>query len=90
MYEEAALAQEPEEEEKKESRLHMDPYEDIKRLDKLIRKQMINFKKSKTDEYKIKYANSIGLITSKKIEIVFTVLQVMDLVKGKPRYDRPK
>jgi len=48
-----------------------------------------NYKRSKTDEYKIKYANCIGLLTQKKCDLVCIVLKVEELVKGKTYY-RPK
>jgi len=60
-----------------------DLYIDILRLEKLIRKQVTNYKRSKTDEYKIKYANCIGLLTQKKCDLVCIVLKVEELVKGK-------
>jgi len=88
MYEEAALAKEPEE---KESKSHMDPYVDIIRLDEIIKKLHTRFKKAcskENDEFVVKIANAIGLMTSKRIEIVFTVLGVEELVKGKPSYKR--
>jgi len=81
---------EPKEEEDQEEERHnkqaTDLYTDILRLEKLIRKQITNFKRSKTDEYKIKYANSIGLLTQKKCDLVCIVLKVEDLVKGKTYY----
>jgi len=79
-------------EEKKESRTSLDPYEDIRRLDAILKKLTIRFKKcanKENDELMVKIANAIGLMTSKKTDIAFIVLGVEELVKGKPHY-RPK
>jgi len=86
------LVTEEPEEKKKESRTPLDPYEDIRRLDIILKKLTIRFKKAcnkENDELAVKVANAIGLMTSKKTDIVFIVLGVEDLVKGKPHY-RPK
>jgi len=80
------LTEDEKEEIERHSKQATDLYTDIKRLDKLIRKQVTNYKRSKTDEYKIKYANCIGLLTQKKCDLVCIVLKVEELVKGKTYY----
>jgi len=89
MYESGKELETEEPEEKKESRTPLDPYDDIRRLDVILKKLTIRFKKACTkenDELAVKVANAIGLMTSKKTDIVFVVLGVEDLVKGKPHY----
>jgi len=78
--------------EEEESRTSLDPYEDIRRLDAILKKLTIRFKKCANkgnDELMVKIANAIGLMCSKKLDIVFTVLGVEDLIHGKPHY-KPK
>jgi len=69
-------------EEEKESRPHLDLYRDILRLDDIIKRLTRKLKKCKSDDYNIKYANAIGLMTSKKTEMVCIVLDVEAIVKG--------
>ncbi len=86
------MIEEEPKEDKKESRMFLDPYDDVKRLDVILKKLTIRFKKAcnkGNDELAVKVANSLGLITSKKVDIVFTILGVEDLVTGKNKY-RPK
>jgi len=76
------LTEDQEQEIERHNKQATDLYTDILRLEKLIRKQTTNYKRSKTDEYKIKYANCIGLLTQKKCDLVCIVLKVEELVKG--------
>jgi len=80
------LTEDEKEEIERHNKQATDLYTDILRLEKLIRKQVTNYKRSKTDEYKIKYANSIGLLSQKKCDLVCIVLKVEELVKGKTYY----
>jgi len=95
MYDTKMIEEEPKEEKPKEvnyksgARTGTNLFLDLERLEKLIKKQIINFKRSKTDEYKIKYANSIGLLTQKKVDIACIVLRVDEIISGKSYY-RPK
>ena len=86
-------AEEPKEEEEGKynsgARTGTNLFLDLERLEKLVRKQITNFKRSKTDDYKIKYANSIGLLTQKKVDIACIVLRVDEIISGKSYY-RPK
>jgi len=82
------VEEEPKEEEVT-SRKYLDLYEDAKRLDFIIKKLTIRFKKAankENDELAVKVANAIGLMTSKKTDIVCIVLKVEELVKGKTYY----
>ena len=87
--EDPIVKEDTEQEEERHSKQATDLYTDIVRLEKLIRKQVTNYKRSKTDEYKIKYANCIGLLSQKKTDLVCIVLKVEELIKGKTYY-RPK
>jgi len=80
------LTKDEKEEIERHNKQATDLYTDILRLEKLIRKQVTNYKRSKTDEYKIKYANCIGLLTQKKCDLVCIVLKVEEIVKGKTYY----
>jgi len=66
-----------EEEHEKQNGPSTDLYRDIRRLDSIIK-----LKKCQSDEIMIKFANAIGLMTSKKTEMVCIVLDVEALVKG--------
>jgi len=90
LYEEAALAKEPKEKSLLEDHTGTDLFDDIRRLEKLIRKQMINYKKSKTDEYKVKYSDSICRLISRKFDISCVVLKLDELIKGKTYYNKSK
>jgi len=59
-----------------------DLYTDIRRLDSIIRRLTRKLKKCQSDEIMIKFANAIGLMTSKKTEMVCIVLDVEAIVKG--------
>jgi len=87
-----AIRNEPVLEKEEEHHQTTDLYQDIKRLDAIIKKLTIRFKKAankENDELAVKVANAIGLMTSKKTDIVCIVLKVEELVKGKTYY-RPK
>ena len=65
-----------------------DLYRDIRRLDSIIRRlnrRLIKIKDT-NDELIVKLANAIGLMTSKKCDLVCIVLKVEELVKGKTYY----
>ncbi len=79
MYDTKMIEEEPKEE------VHStgtDLYADIRRLDSIIRRLTRKLKKCQSDEIMIKFANAIGLMTSKKTEMVCIVLDVEALVKG--------
>ena len=57
-----------------------DMYIDVKRLDRIIRILEKRLKKA-DDEKTIKYANSIGFLTSKKLELTDKVLGMSHLLK---------
>jgi len=57
-----------------------DMYIDVKRLDRIIRILEKRLKKA-DDEKTIKYANSIGFLTSKKLELTDKVLGMTHLLK---------
>ena len=71
-----------EEEHEKQNGPSTDLYADIRRLDSIIRRLTRKLKKCQSDEIMIKFANAIGLMTSKKTEMVCIVLDVEALVKG--------
>ena len=71
----------PEEEE--EHGPSTDLYKDIRRLDSIIRRLTRKLKKLESDELVCKMAHTIGLLTSRKFEIVCLVLRVEEIVKGK-------
>jgi len=73
-------AEEPKEEEKHST--GTDLYADIRRLDSIIRRLTRKLKKSDNNEMIVKLANAIGLMTSKKCDMVCIVLDVEALVKG--------
>ena len=58
-----------------------DPNNDGRRLNRMIRYLETKMKKCKDDDRIIKYANSIGYLTSKKIEIADMVLGILDIVR---------
>jgi len=58
-------------------------YVDIDRLDKLIKRLLRRLKKCDCDETIIKFASCIGLLTSKKQDLVDVVLGVKELLRGK-------
>ncbi len=62
-----------------------DLYTDGERLNRIIRYLETKMKKATDDDKIIKYANSIGFLTGKKVEIVDKVLGVEFLVKGHER-----
>jgi len=77
---------------KEEDHTGIDLYTDIRRLDSILKKLHTRLKKAynkDNDEIIIKFANAIGLMTSKKCDLVCIVLKVEDLVKGRTYY-RPK
>ena len=85
-------AEEPEEEIERHNKQATDLYTDILRLDSILKKLHTRLKKAynkNNDELIVKLANAIGLMTSKKTDIVCIVLKVEELVKGKTYY-RPK
>jgi len=59
-----------------------DLYTDIKRLDQIIRRLNRRIKKIDNDEMLVKLSNAVGLMTSKKCDLVCIVLDVEALVKG--------
>jgi len=71
-----------EEEHEKEHHRTTDLYADIRRLDSIIRRLTRKLKKSDNNEMIVKLANAIGLMTSKKCDLVCIVLDVEALVKG--------
>ena len=73
-------AEEPKEEENHST--GTDLYTDIKRLDQIIRRLNRRMKKSDTDELIIKFAHTIGLLTSRKCDLACIVLDVEAIVKG--------
>ncbi len=84
MYEEAALmipAEEPKEEEI-QNHSGTDLYADIRRLDSIIRRLTRRLKKLDSDEMIAKFAHTIGLLTSRKCDLVCIVLDVEAIVKG--------
>jgi len=71
-----------------------DLYTDGERLNRIIRYLETKMKKATDDDKIIKYANSIGFLTGKKVEIVDKVLGVEFIVKGHERnynktHDKP-
>jgi len=78
-----------EEEHEKQNGPSTDLYADIRRLDSIIRRLTRKLKKSDNNEMIVKLANAIGLMTSKKCDLVCIVLKVEELIKGKTYY-RPK
>ena len=79
-----------EEVEKITSRKYLDLYEDARRLDLIIRRQLTRYKKAYnkgTDDLCVTISNNIGLLTTRKYDIVCTLLKVEDLVKGKTYYN---
>jgi len=69
-------------------------YTDGERLNRIIRYLETKMKKATDDDKIIKYANSIGFLTGKKVEIVDKVLGVEFIVKGHERnynkqHDKP-
>ncbi len=71
-----------------------DLYTDGRRINRLIRYLETKMKKAIDDDKIIKYANSIGFLTGKKVEIVDKVLGVEFIVKGHKRnynktHDKP-
>ena len=77
-----AIRNEPVLEKEEEHNPSTDLYADIRRLDSIIRRLTRKLKKCQSDEIMIKFANAIGLMTSKKTEMVCIVLDVEALVKG--------
>jgi len=63
----------------------LDLYTDGKRLNRIIRYLETKMKKATDDDKIIRYANSIGFLTGKKVEIVDKVLGVEEIVKGAKR-----
>ena len=64
-------------------------YQDIIRLDAIIKKLTIRFKKAcnkENDELAVKIANAIGLMSSKKVDMACIVLKVEEIIKGKTYY----
>ncbi len=85
MYDEDKLVLE--EEHEKEHHRTTDLYADIRRLDSIIRRLTRRLIKNKNnDEMLIKLANAIGILSSKKFEIVNVCLEVKQLLKGKTYY----
>jgi len=78
-----------EEEHEKQNGPSTDLYADIRRLDSIIRRLNRRIKKIDNDEMLVKLSNAVGLMTSKKCDLVCIVLKVEELVKGKTYY-RPK
>jgi len=76
------MIQEAEEEHEKQNGPSTDLYADIRRLDSIIRRLTRKLKKSDNNEMIVKLANAIGLMTSKKCDLVCIVLDVEALVKG--------
>ena len=69
-----------------------DLYQDIRRLDAIIKKLHTRFKKAynkNNDELCVKLANAIGLMSSKKVDMSCIVLKVEEIISGKTYY-RPK
>ena len=71
-----------------------DLYTDGERLNRIIRYLETKIKKATDDDKIIKYANSIGFLTGKKVEIVDKVLGVEFIVKEHERnynkqHDKP-
>ena len=62
-----------------------DLYTDGKRLNRIIRYLETKMKKATDDDKIIRYANSIGFLTGKKVEIVDKVLGVEFILKGTER-----
>ncbi len=62
-----------------------DLYTDGERLNRIIRYLETKMKKATDDDKIIKYANSIGFLTGKKVEIVDKVLGIEFIVKGHER-----
>jgi len=86
------LTEDQEEEIERHNKQATDLYTDILRLDSILKKLHTRLKKAyikNNDEMLVKMCNAIGLMTSKKVDIVCVVLKVEDLVKGKTYY-RPK
>jgi len=63
-----------------------DLYADIRRLDSIIRRLNRRIKKIDNDEMLVKLSNAVGLMTSKKCDLVCIVLKVEELIKGKTYY----
>ena len=83
-YEEDKLVPHEEITHKKDTKKHTrwtDLYRDGRRIDRIIRYIETKMKKATEDDKIIKYANSIGFLTSKKIEIVDLVLGVEDIIR---------
>ncbi|KKL06429.1 hypothetical protein LCGC14_2596100 [marine sediment metagenome] len=59
-----------------------DLYADIRRLDSIIRRLTRRMKKLDSDEMIAKFAHTIGLLTSRKCDLVCIVLDVEAIVKG--------
>ena len=79
-----------EEEEKTHSTKYLDLYEDAKRLDLIIRRQLTRYKKAynkANDDLCVTISNNIGLLTTRKYDITCTILKVEDVVKGKTYYN---
>jgi len=75
-------AEEPEEE--SDEGPAFDLYVDVRRLDSIIKRLTRRLIKNKNnDDMLIKLANAIGILTSKKFEIVDECLEVKLLIKGK-------
>jgi len=75
---------EEEDEHQKEVGSSTDLYLDIRRLDAILKKLTIRFKKAANkgnDELLVKLANAVGLMSSKKFEIVCLVLKVDEILK---------
>ena len=77
-----AIRNEPVLEKEEEHNPSTDLYADIRRLDSIIRRLTRKLKKSDNNEMIVKLANAIGLMTSKKCDLVCIVLDVEALVKG--------
>jgi len=92
MFDSQMITPEEEDEHQKEVGSSTDLYLDIRRLDSILKKLHTRLKKAynkQNDELIVKLANAIGLMTSKKTDIVCIVLKVEEIVKGKTYY-RPK
>ena len=92
MYDTKMITPEEEEKHQEETGPSTDWYEDLTRLNAVLKKLHTRLKKAyntQNDELIVKLANAIGLMTSKRVDIVCIVLKVEELVKGRTYY-RPK